>query len=168
MREVGAGMRYPDRRESTLLRVALALAVGAMVWVPAQVSVTASYRFVIHSGLHVLDASTGLLWQQAVNLTPKTWQQALAYCEGLEMGGYDDWRVPNIRELYTLADYHLGAPYIDTLAFGTAHDLPVWSSTTNDTTSYFDEAWAVDFGAGRKFPFIKAEQLLVRCVRGGT
>ena len=33
-----------------------------------------------------------------------TWQAALSYCENLERGGTDDWRLPNIRELESLVD----------------------------------------------------------------
>ncbi len=34
-----------------------------------------------------------------------TWESALAYAEGLTHGGYDDWRLPNAKELHSIVDY---------------------------------------------------------------
>ncbi|MCZ6794290.1 MAG: DUF1566 domain-containing protein [Planctomycetota bacterium] len=28
-----------------------------------------------------------------------------AYCENVELAGHDDWRLPNVRELESIADY---------------------------------------------------------------
>ena len=52
----------------------------------------------------VFDSSTNLLWQKSF-VSDKTWKEALEYCEGLEYGGYSDWRLPNKNELATLLDY---------------------------------------------------------------
>ncbi len=34
-----------------------------------------------------------------------TWEEALAYCEGLTLGDHSDWRLPTIKELNSIVDY---------------------------------------------------------------
>jgi formylglycine-generating enzyme required for sulfatase activity len=53
----------------------------------------------------VTDTYTSLMWQQDGPTTKKNWEQALAYCEGLTLGGYTDWRLPTPKELHSLVDY---------------------------------------------------------------
>lgn len=38
---------------------------------------------------------------------------AQAYAEDLVLGGYDDWRLPTTKELYSISDFGSGWPYID-------------------------------------------------------
>ena len=94
----------------------------------------------------VTDTSTGLMWQQqATHAGTMTWEQALAYCEGLSLGGYTDWRLPAKKELISLVDDSRYNPSIDTDYFpGTAASW-YWSSTTyvGGTTS----AWGRGLGA---------------------
>ena len=41
-------------------------------------------------------------WQRR----PRTaWHDALAYCENLDLGGHDDWRLPNVKELQSIVNY---------------------------------------------------------------
>ncbi len=53
----------------------------------------------------VSDRATGLTWQQADSGAGMDWQGALAQCAGLTLGGHDDWRLPNAKELQSLVDY---------------------------------------------------------------
>jgi hypothetical protein len=68
---------------------------------------------------YTLDRTTGLAWQYSEELVSMTLLQALEYCEGLELGGFDDWRLPNVRELQSIADYGR-SPRLDPEFFGTA------------------------------------------------
>ena len=67
---------------------------------------------------YTIDVASGLAWQYAEDLHQKTWQEALAYCEGLELGGFTDWRLPSIKELQSLINYGRDFPAIDGEYFG--------------------------------------------------
>ena len=114
----------------------------------------------------VTDTSTGLMWQQqATHAGTMTWEQALAYCEGLSLGGYTDWRLPAKKELISLVDDSRYNPSINTDYFpGTAASW-YWSSTTDvNSTGY---AWSVHFDGGYVFHLNKSTAGYVRAVRGG-
>jgi hypothetical protein len=53
----------------------------------------------------VTDRAVGLTWQQSDDGKKRDWPEALAYCEELRLGGKDDWRLPNAKELEYIADY---------------------------------------------------------------
>ena len=62
----------------------------------------------------VTDNVTGLTWQQVPPEDYYTFSEAEAYAADLSLGGYDDWRVPTLKELYSISDFGAGWPYIDT------------------------------------------------------
>ncbi|MBV2361506.1 DUF1566 domain-containing protein [Thalassococcus sp. CAU 1522] len=56
----------------------------------------------------VTNAATGLMWAQADNGEAISWEDALAWAEAMNAAdylGYDDWRVPNVKELQGLVEY---------------------------------------------------------------
>lgn len=53
----------------------------------------------------ISDLATGLMWQRADDGKMRDWEEALAYAENLELGGFDDWRLPNAKELQSIVDY---------------------------------------------------------------
>jgi hypothetical protein len=110
----------------------------------------------------VTETKTGLTWQQG-ETDSKTWGYALSYCEGLSLGGFSDWRLPNVRELESLFDDTRDTPAIDTSFFPDASEFFYWSSTTIASNPL--KAWHVAFG-GSGIPE-KNRVHLVRCVRGG-
>jgi hypothetical protein len=112
----------------------------------------------------VTDTSTGLTWQKASS-SGKGWEQALAYCEGLNLGGYTDWRLPTVKELQGLADYSQYNPAINTTYFPDTAASWYWSSTTNVSDTNY--AWLVDFDNGYVSYNYKDYAGYVRAVRGG-
>jgi len=90
----------------------------------------------------VTDSGTGLMWQQAEGGS-MTWDNALSYCEGLSLGGYSDWRLPNIKELESLTDDTRYNPAIDTNFFPDAHASYYCSSTT--AAGHLNAAYGVPF-----------------------
>ena len=137
-------------------------------------------------GLTVKDNITGLTWQQNHYTNPVYWTEAKtipATLNAVNYGGYSDWRLPTIKELYSLWNGGTGWPYIDTTYFTInyareqelSHAI-FWSSTkytgllqsTTDPANGAEMAFGVNFGTGH----IKAYSItigpthLVRCVRG--
>lgn len=67
----------------------------------------------------VTDEVTGLTWVQTPDLNGDdvinaddqlTYDKAMAGAAGFELGGYDDWRLPTITELYSLIDFRGADP----------------------------------------------------------
>ena len=63
----------------------------------------------------VLDESTGLMWQQTDDSVQRNWEDSCQVCQGLELAGYDDWRVPRVDELRTIVEYDQSLPAIDSV-----------------------------------------------------
>lgn len=62
-------------------------------------------RFVDNGNGTISDNATGLMWQQSDSKDGMIWQDALTYAENLDLGGHDDWRLPNAKELQSIVDY---------------------------------------------------------------
>ncbi|MFR9603004.1 MAG: DUF1566 domain-containing protein [Rikenellaceae bacterium] len=65
----------------------------------------------------ISDQNTGLMWQQVPTPEGMTWAQAKEYCENLDLGGYTDWRMPTLKELFSISNFENGWPYLDTKYF---------------------------------------------------
>ena len=109
-------------------------------------------RFVVDEGEEsnsVVDFATSRQWQQAPKAEVEPWEAALDYCEGLELGGHDDWFVPTVLELLTLYDdvddastYFDG--FFDSSFLGTPRDPPYyWTSTSHPSNPRY--AYVVSF-----------------------
>jgi len=113
----------------------------------------------------VTDTSTGLMWQQAGSSNVMTWEQALAYCEGLNLGGDTDWRLPTIKELRSIVDHSRYNPAINNTYFPVTAASWYWSSTTDaDFTNY---ARGVGSYRGNDDHGYKLGNNYARAVRGG-
>lgn len=53
----------------------------------------------------ITDLATGLMWQQGDSEKGMGWQASLSYAEKLELANYNDWRLPNAKELQSIVDY---------------------------------------------------------------
>jgi hypothetical protein len=53
----------------------------------------------------VTDKITGLMWMKNDSQKPMSWKNALKYAEKLKQAGYNDWRLPNAKELQYIVDY---------------------------------------------------------------
>ncbi len=136
----------------------------------------------------VTDNATGLIWQDdaAVSSVTKPWltaenfaicdantsapecydtsgDTAAAYCADLILGGYDNWRLPSIKEVQSLTDWSR-SPALD----------PVFQNVVSSNYSSFttsvaipDAVFNVHFGSGTTSFAGKGTSLYIRCVRSG-
>lgn len=122
------------------------------------------------AGEVVLDALTGLRWTKNANPNdfPVTWPEALALAAAMnaeQAFGYDDWRLPNRRELLSLISYQAKKP-----ALPAGHPFAniflgwCWSSTSAAIDPAY--AWYVHLEGGRMFYGRKDQYYLFWPVRG--
>lgn len=103
-------------------------------------------RFVVNTtgGNTVLDGATLLEWEQtASNGSGMTWQEALSHCQNLDLGGHQDWRLPNVVELSTVIDETEANPSINTTYFADFVSTVYWTATTDP--SHTTSAYVVYF-----------------------
>ncbi|MBL90202.1 MAG: hypothetical protein CMH56_00120 [Myxococcales bacterium] len=139
-------------------------------------------RFVISQGLSeeerlINDTYTGLMWSgcpsglsgmdcASGSLMPYAYPAATGYCENMNLGGYDDWRLPNVHTLNGLLTYTEPLGALDTTAFPMGDLLGHYSSNTylNNMDTW---VWVQDQGTGAVFAL--AQSMLgdyaLRCVR---
>jgi hypothetical protein len=92
----------------------------------------------------ITDLNTGLIWQKTPDYRRHNFYNAFKYVDELEIGGYTDWRLPTIKELYSISnfkgelspsDLSKSKPYLDTRYFDFEYDkrMPFagqyWSGT---------------------------------------
>jgi len=109
----------------------------------------------------VYDVVTGLLWQRS-SVDNKYWKQALSYCESLDYGGYNDWRLPNIKELMSLLNYGRYNPSSD---FPGYMYIYFWSSSSTYESSA--NAWRIYQDGDVSYAGKSSTPQQVRCVRSG-
>jgi len=143
----------------------------------------------------ITDLNTGLIWIKERG-TKTTWDSAFINAENCSTGGFNDWRVPTIKELFSLIDFNgksgPSAPqciaYLDTNYFQMAYgnltegeriiDAQDWSSTqyTSLTMNGDTTIFGVNFVDGRikGYPkytppsFTEGQKMFVRFVRGNS
>jgi len=126
----------------------------------------------------VSDNNTGLHWQQILpelyygctgeDMEGKKckWQEAVNYCNDLNYGGYNDWRLPTVEELETIVDYGKLYPAVDEAYFPNAPLKGFWSYSS--MVGFADNAWYVDLADGDTWGDAKSSEYGVRCVRGSV
>ncbi|WFB37751.1 DUF1566 domain-containing protein [Kiritimatiellota bacterium B12222] len=62
----------------------------------------------------ITDHVSGLIWAQELSRSDYSWEEASSYCESLTLGGYNDWRLPTVKELWSLRDFSQGWPWVNT------------------------------------------------------
>lgn len=138
----------------------------------------------------ISDLNTGLMWVQARG-TQVAWSVAVANASNCSVGGYTDWRIPTMKELYSLVKF-TGAngssmtnssgyiPFLDTNYFGFAYggtstnigsriiDAQDWSGNYYVSTVMGGQAAAFgyNFTDGRIKGYPPANGNYVRYVRG--
>jgi hypothetical protein len=115
-----------------------------------------------HGKNSIKDNLTGLIWQQKGSDNTMTWTSAKSYCKKQSTDGYNDWRLPTMKELYYLGDVNKYNPAID--ASFEVQSSVYWTATSykNDASS----AWVVYFNFGDGNWDDKSFKFYALCVRG--
>ena len=117
-----------------------------------------------HDNGTVTDPNTGLMWK----IQPEgcfDWHQAELF-DGknrvVEYAGFSDWRLPDIKELYTLLDVDFPPYTFPKPPESFAHPTCFWSSVIDNSGC----AWLVEFGMNRgAFNALTYHHMGVRLVR---
>lgn len=128
-------------------------------------------RFTLNdTGTEVKDSRTGLIWKrcsegQTLSVNTCTGSVAAYTHEGALAGvqKYSGWRLPNVKELASLADAGCASPAIDSSAFPNTPSLRYWTSSPYLINS--SAAWTVGFIGGDVYTDNRRNSLLVRLVR---
>ncbi|MEI6124883.1 MAG: DUF1566 domain-containing protein, partial [Bacteroidota bacterium] len=155
----------------------------------AQFSHTTPAYTLSSDGNTVTDEITGLTWQQSHDSKTLYWTDAQKVVDKLnrkKYGGFDDWRLPTIKELYSLWNGSIGWPYINTdyftIEYSSEEELShaiFWSSdkytgvlgnvSGGQGEAAGDElAFGVNFGTGhiKAYSISAGPKHFIRCVRG--
>jgi Protein of unknown function (DUF1566) len=110
------------------------------------------------------DKKTALRWQNPTDLEKTDWKGSKEYCQNLDFEGKEDWYLPNIDELRTLADKTRTPKIIK--AFSNIDSLDhnyFWSSEYE--SSKRTHAWSINFKDDKNYNTNRSVKLYVRCVR---
>jgi uncharacterized protein DUF1566 len=113
----------------------------------------------------VADSKTGLMWTVEEKKVSSQ-QKAEAAAKKMTTGGFDDWRLPSVEELFPLPDRTKSDPAIDTAFFPKCKSDWYWTSTLY-APSPGDYAWYVNFSNGNANYYDRDSYGFVRTVRGG-
>lgn len=143
----------------------------------------------------ITDLNTGLMWQKTPDFVTRSWADSGKYAKSLKLAGHNDWRLPTIKELFSIADFRgnmrTQTPYIDTRYFDFKYpdtstgariiDAQYWSgnrylgTTMRGDSSAFGfnfadgriKSYPISLGGGRRGRApSRGPRKYLRCVRG--
>lgn len=133
-----------------------------------------SPRF-LDNGTTVIDLLTGLEWVKkphavSGNMELLVWDDAVTFCDELELSNYDDWRLPSINEIRSLLNHGEGVwgnrpiewLYSEETPFDEISYIAYWSSTSLVNGR---EAWTCSFSYSELTLAGKTDQLAAWPVR---
>ncbi len=121
----------------------------------------------------VIDKNTGLEWQHEISSGSLRYYNstdscAYSYCNDLNLGNHDDWRLPTVNELFSIIDSGKYGPALDTNYFSnipTAPDSYFWTSESF-LTQYSSNQRVVRIYNGESDYHSKESYGYSICVRG--
>jgi hypothetical protein len=172
------------KRRNTLIWLSFCLSLNSQAQICETTTIPASTptaQFIDHQAGTVTDNKTGLMWKKCVeglvgnncssgHAEIYTWLQALQQAATVNssggFAGKTDWRLPNIKELFSIVERQC---YLNAINLTVFPGLPSTSSfwTSSPVTVNSGWAWAVSFVGGGGFTNVKTSFGSVRLVRSG-
>ncbi len=122
---------------------------------------TPTGRFSDHGDGTVTDIQTRLMWAKCPEglsgsaclggsaATKHNWKEALDLANLSTLAGYDNWRLPNIKELRSIVEEQCTSPAINLLVFPNTPTVSYfWSASPSANDVYLGNAWYVNFNFG--------------------
>ncbi len=150
---------------------------------------TPTSQFTFDTNGNATDKVTGLMWQRCPigtgysnSGTPTTytddlctnentllsWSEALKAAQTANanlVGGYSDWRLPNVQELRSIIERRNYDPAINPVVFPSYNSSAFWSSTPPIHSSYEHSAIAITFLDGNDIWPKRSAKVYARLVR---
>ena len=139
-------------------------------------STTPAGRFLNHGDGTVTDTATGLMWTHCPDglsgmgcatgtVATFTWEEALIRARDSGLAGYTDWRLPNLKELFSMVEERCVDPAINLAVFPNTPASYFWSASPSADSSNF--TWIVGFMNGGADYRSRYNYSQVRLVRSG-
>ncbi|NLS11948.1 DUF1566 domain-containing protein [Vibrio sp. SM6] len=140
----------------------------------------------------VTENVTQRMWQKHIDFQQRPWEEAMQYCENLNLGGHQDWRLPNVKEAVSIVNYNKTSPAIDEQYFPDTPSKSFFWTSSSDVAGPFwfarplnmrkdqqtaeeldlrtdkgqkDSAWAVGYQIGSGLGMQKSMPFYTRCIR---
>ncbi len=138
---------------------------------------TPTTRFTDHGDRTVTDTQTELMWAKCAEglsgdeclgseESKHSWEEALDLANSSELADYNDWRLPNIKELLSIVERQCIEPAINLSVFpNTRTDASFWTASPNGLNS--KSAMSVWFKEGSLTDGARSSTIHVRLVRSG-
>ncbi len=101
--------------------------------------------FIQNNNGTVIDSITGLVWQK-LDGGEMTIENATIYCDTLTLGNYNNWRLPNAHEAFSILNHQLVNPALNVQIFTTTAAEYWWTSDRQANDS--SKVWATNAGGG--------------------
>lgn len=139
-------------------------------------------EFTIHDNGSVTHNKTNLMWHRCVygqvwdgkecsgDGIRFTWAEALQTAVESDAAGYDDWRLPNIKELISIFEYRCSGPSLNGIVFPTNPPFSgFWTSTpyAGGLTKQSYESWSVSTN-GQATRNSRLSSISIRLVRNAN
>ncbi len=127
--------------------------------------------FIANGDLTLTDKASGLMWAQDDSVVSLDWQQALDWVVQQNVSNYlryNDWRLPNAKELQSIVDYTRSPDTTNSAAIdplfnttditneaGLADYAAYWTSTTHVNSTTFPGAASVYLNFGRSMGYMR-------------
>ena len=138
---------------------------------------TPDSRFTINNDGTVTDLQTDLMWMQCSlgqvweggecvgDISTFSWSGALSEAQSYSFIGYDDWYLPNIKQLASIVEQACDSPAVNETIFPNTSSNTYWSSSPY---AYSDgSAWYINFRNSGDGSYDKSNDEHVRLVRAG-